>query len=469
MSKFISFLIYILLSFNLLCGFMPATVQAGIKEDYEEALNLYLTAGACMAVYSGRSGAMACNYLQQSGFTVEYFDQVSAKADTRFLLASNESTSDQPVYILAIVGTENFKNLKVDLRIDMINFAGNFLDELVQNADPRNITDSRPKVHRGFYQFVQTALMGKTPGKPTALAQRLKELLLADRNRKLYLAGHSLGGAAAILTATKLLDMGVQPEQLEIITFGAPAVGNAAFARQFGYRLNLTRVVIRGDPITGILQSLGRYRQFGREITWKIPASINGVSHHLEVYLDVAIKNYYRQRQKALEAGIIQAPSRIGASPRVYVAPVANRLPSGLQQEFWYMQQTLWDEYRQILPGYVIDTGPASENIWRQKALAEGCEFLIMPEISGYAIKDEFNAYYVTLHQTIYDVKTGQLLNLTLFSHNTLHISPLEALMHNAKRLTTSTLSPDSLRRLPIPFPKASVNFSSENKPQYLW
>ena len=249
---------------------MPVTGYAGVKEEYQEAYKTYVAAAACLAAYSDRIGKLSYEYLEQEGWEIQPYIQTGTKVDARFLLAKKTiANSSQPMYLLAVVGTETIKDIKTDLRVDKVYFAGHTLEEFERDAQ-REMPDTFPKVHRGFNQYVQAALTAQTKETEDAPSKLLSELLLDNKERKVYLVGHSLGGAAATLGGARLLSMGVQPKQIEVITFGAPAVGNEAFSRQVEPLLPLTRVVTSGDPVTGVLQKLvGGYQQFGREIRWE--------------------------------------------------------------------------------------------------------------------------------------------------------------------------------------------------------
>ena len=71
-------------------------------------------------------------------------------------------------------------------------------------------------------------------GKEEMVAPYLKQ----HPDRRLYLTGHSLGGAVASLVAERLVEKGVPKAQVPVITFGAPAVGNKAFADVYGKRID---------------------------------------------------------------------------------------------------------------------------------------------------------------------------------------------------------------------------------------
>ncbi|XXX80344.1 lipase family protein [Sorangium sp. So ce134] len=88
----------------------------------------------------------------------------------------------------------------------------------------------------------------------------------------LYITGHSLGGALAVLTAarmyTKLDDGRLRDVLRGVYTFGQPMVGNRTFARTVGtnFESKLFRHVYRKDIVPRLPPlSLGRFVHFGRE------------------------------------------------------------------------------------------------------------------------------------------------------------------------------------------------------------
>lgn len=112
---------------------------------------------------------------------------------------------------------------------------------------------------------------------------------------KIYITGHSLGGAVAELLTAKLLDMGVNSNQIETITFGAPAVGNKAFINKYEPKMNLTRITMKGDIVKNLAQIANeKFVQFNTNEIWTISELENDkFAHNMLLYFDKAIKNYY--------------------------------------------------------------------------------------------------------------------------------------------------------------------------------
>jgi len=420
----------------------PVVVNAGAVEEYEEAHTLYLAAVACTAAYSDRAGDIARDALEQNGWQIQSYVGKSRQADARFFVAKKiPQGSTVPLYLFSVVGTENMKDVKADLRVEKVYFAGKNPEEFLANAQLKDMPNTVPKVHKGFNQYVQAGLATEVNEEESNSPKPLLEMLLENKERKVYLVGHSLGGAAVTIGGARLLDMGVKPEQIEVITFGAPAVGNKAFRDKFEPVLHLTRVVASGDPVTGALQKLvGGYEQFGHEIRWQTPDTENGGPHDITLYLDFAIKNYYEKRQKAVQAGELSIPNQaigVTETPRVYIAPIKNDLPADLQDEFIYMKEALQDEYRSVFPGYVLDMGEKGEDVF-QKAIDAKCEWVVMPKIQAHKVKNENNVYYITLEQGVYRADSSAVFNTATYGSSTRTLTSLEALIHDAKTMSSN-------------------------------
>lgn len=419
------------------------TGYAGPKEDYEKAHLIYLAAGASAAAYNDRLGEMANHYLAQEGWRIDHYVQENGHSGARYLIASKP---DVPYFLIAIVGTETEQDIQTDLRVGKVYFAGSTADECSANAAKPDVPDTLPKVHDGFNRFLQAGL-GAVLENSNHHTLYLPDLL-KDPTKKLYITGHSLGGAAATLAGARLLDRGTPAQQLEVITFGAPAVGNPAFAAKFGPTLPLIRVVNSGDPVTGVLQTLvGSYQQFGEEIKWYPPDSNNN-PHELTGYLDEAIKNYYDKRRLAVAARVtIPLPHPAAATnktetlpaEKIYIAPLQNHLPSALTPEFEYMNEIMQDEYEEMLPN--AKTATQSDAAWQEQAAAAQCGLAIIPEVSAVRVKQEENVYYITLTQTIRDVRTGRAIDMASFSTATYKLTPVESFIHTCRDINAHLLA----------------------------
>jgi hypothetical protein len=413
----------------------PVNGYTSPKEDYEEAYKIYIAAGASVAAYSGRLSELTRRYLKEDGWKLGYYTQAHGHAGARYILAQKEFEGTI-FYVLAIVGTENAEDIRLDLKVDKVYFAGTDFRELADYAAAKDVPETEPKVHRGFYEFLEAGPAATlTDSRQQPL--NLPEVLKRDKNSKIFITGHSLGGAAATLAGAGLISVGVDPSQVEVITFGAPAVGNAAFAAKFEPLLRLTRIVHSGDQVTGVLQTLvGGYRQFGRLIQWDPPEMADN-PHKLFGYVDSAMKNFYNKRSQAIAAGVDihnQAAVKRKIDERVYVAPIQNNLPSSLASDFWYMNEFLKDEFKTTLAN---DSAGLQTSLaeWRTSAAKTGCRWLVVPDVSAVRIKQEKNIYYITVSETVYEAATGNVVDMATYSTATFNLTPLEAFFHAVKEM----------------------------------
>lgn len=284
-----------LLMMVLLC---PARALAATGEQELELASSLVS----MASYSDELSLLAREWLRETGWQFQSQATSTALAQGRYHLVTKELPDGRRAVLLAFPGTENVSDAKVDLRTVSVPFGGSTVEEFRTIAEQDRHATAYPLVHKGFDDYTMTALFhdpieSAEDGGNKAVGQTMGEALAAELREHpeeiLCLTGHSLGGAAAILTAARLSDMGVRPEQLRVITFGSPAVGNTAFARRYEKRMQLTRIVVAGDPVAAALQSLGtRYVQFGARTVWKQDRSSARFEHEMVVYLDKALRHY---------------------------------------------------------------------------------------------------------------------------------------------------------------------------------
>jgi len=440
------YLIRILLGLFIFSWSVPVSAAAGTLAEYQEAKKTFMSAAACMAAYISRPGSLAIEAFEQGGWRVEPYKQVGEKADAKYLLAWNTgSLVDRDIYILAVAGTENVRDVKVDLRTKKVYFAGSTLEEFAANAARNDLPPGVPRVHEGFNQATQVLLSAESAQANDAQAgtlRRLSNILKEDHDDKVYLVGHSLGGAVVTLLAERLLDMGVRPNQLEVVTFGAPAVGNEAFVQKYDGKVDVTRIVVADDPIPSALRKVfGGYRHLGREVVWPATDPLKTYfAHDVPVYMDLAVKNYFTKRRAAINEGLLARSEPIAGKNRIYVAAIKNSLPPELKSEFAFMQEALWDEYDRILPGYVADLGEKTALTNLEKAAAAGCTLMVASEVQAVRVRDD-NTYYVSLNQTVYRVSDGAAVNVGIFGSNTKELTPLGALIHGARTMNQESAS----------------------------
>ena len=422
----------LLLLFVLMLPCRLPLVQAAAANQADIYL---LSALVSMASYSDELNLTARDWLQGAGWEFESHEIASAAAEGRFHLIHRTLPSGNKMYVLAFPGTERLKDAEVDLRLSRVSFGGHNPTEFQQIAEQKGLPAGTPKVHRGFNDYIRTALFqkpleafqGMTAGERIALELRQHPA------EKLYLTGHSLGGAAATLAAARFADMGVAPDQLQVVTFGAPAVGDKAFADRYRSKMNLTRVVIDGDPVKSILQSLSRrFAQFGEKVSWSANRNSERFAHDMTVYLDQALRNRYDAvvAGKAGDSELLSTASQIRTAG-IYVAPVEIQLDSHIESDAPYMRASLKEalsaDYGAI--EFAPAAGPKDIPTLCRQAEAHGMHYLLIERFQGTRIKDESYNFRLRMDEELYDSK-GNLLTMQSTSTTTRTLTPIEGMLY---------------------------------------
>lgn len=420
------------LTMLLLC---PSRVMAATGETGEQELEL-VSSLVSMASYSDELSLLAREWLAETGWQFQSQTTATSLAQGRYHLVTKEMPDGHRAVLLAFPGTENAKDAKVDLRTRSVPFGGSSVEEFRDVAQQDRHATSYPLVHKGFDDYTMTALFHEPVdlagrGACETMGEHLAQELRAHPTEVLYLTGHSLGGAAAILTAARLSDMGVRPEQLRVITFGSPAVGNVAFARYYEKRMRLTRIVMDGDPVAAALQSLGtRYVQFGERVAWKQDRSSARFEHAMVVYLDRALRLYFSEdevgdgdmlesRPLAARGGIFVAVPQLDLDPLVAGDDTADiRILQGAWQA-------------RYAPCTVQSDGQrgADMDVLIAEARAAQCRYAVRQHVSVKRSRDEADTVRVVLETSVYDAQ-GTFITVVSKSTTDRRMTPLEAVAY---------------------------------------
>jgi hypothetical protein len=128
--------------------------------------------------------------------------------------------------------------------------------------------DPKARIHYGFAQALD-CVWGKDrdeadpgttqsePGLPRVLRQLredMKDGATQPRERRVWITGHSLGGALATLAADRVIRAGIlKPSDIGgVFTFGQPRVGNGPFARGYPLHDRHFRFVNGNDVVTRV-------------------------------------------------------------------------------------------------------------------------------------------------------------------------------------------------------------------------
>ena len=174
------------------------------------------------------------------------------KKETQAFLAKRADPSN-PMLVLAFRGTEmNSADIKADLRANLIS------------------ADGAEKVHKGFKNAFE------------AVRQCISADLKKCPNIPIYLTGHSLGGALAVIAARYLASDSLGA----CYTFGSPRVGNLEFSKKIKtpiYRvINSADIVPRLPPafLINLLSALSRWIPLPLDWLVKFLRSFRGYIHY---------------------------------------------------------------------------------------------------------------------------------------------------------------------------------------------
>ena len=251
-----------------------------------------------MGAYSDNEGYLMRSILNERGWTIEKISHKNNRAAAKAYLVGKGD-----IKVLAVAGTESLKDVEVNFRVGRVHLN----DDTTLDAKEKKPGD-KLFVHRGFRDYADVVLSD-------GLAERLKTSLEKNPRETLYLTGHSLGGAVATIAAIRLTDSGVNKNQLKVISFGAPAVGSRALAKAYADKLDLTRVVMRGDVVKKSLRVLG-YVQFGKVLEYRQSVTSDYMPHRMPIYLDCALRDY------CAAGGSLRYEVQDKIDTPIYVAPV---------------------------------------------------------------------------------------------------------------------------------------------------
>jgi hypothetical protein len=222
-------------------------------------LDAYLLELAC---YIGDRGTFEVDRTLQAWGFDRRRDFRDINTSTYGYVASNDRM------VLVTFGGTDFMNAR-DLLSDV--------DALQLVYDDRYCATPDARVHRGFRDSLNSVMDGviaevRTQAAPTRATVRgttrptTRAATTRDSRgatppsvgrKKLFIAGHSRGGAFAVLAAVALGHAGLNDESLPdvagVYTFGQPRVGNEGFFEAYAaLGIPLYRFINRDDPIPGV-------------------------------------------------------------------------------------------------------------------------------------------------------------------------------------------------------------------------
>ena len=425
----------------VLCVFLaPLRALAAAPSDLPSLY--FVCAAASEAAYSGELPELLRARLAAAGWEIASYETPGYKGTVgRFFHMVRRAEDGGETHLIAFPGTERGSDVWTDLRLGRAVFGGTTPAEFLALRDVR-VTDRKetPLVHRGFLDYTQAALFtdplsaygGRTAGEVIA------DELRAHPAAQVFLTGHSLGGAAAVLAAARLSDMGVPAEQLVVTTFGAPAVGNAAFVRRYEGRFTLHRVVMSGDPMKDVLAAPLGFQQFGERVAWTPARSVAKFPHAMIVYVDAAIRRLYDAYGGTGAHLFLLGQASRTEGRTLYVPPIEAALDETLAEDAPYMTAVLRDalHVQNAAVVFAAGSGGLSEegllsglNEHLAAARASGAEEMVAYRIAGAKIRDAHETYRITLERAVYDMD-GNLIAAGSRSARTGTLTPIETVLY---------------------------------------
>ena len=398
--------------------------------EFERAQLRLNCALASMASYHGELNLTVEQMMKARGWTTEQHYAISSAAFAKYTLF-HTALNDRQLWILSIAGTENELDAEVDLRIHRVPFGGGSIQEFQETAMRKDRPDGMPLVHQGFQDYTQAALFLRPVSEQDqrTLGEYIADILKEHPEEKLYLTGHSLGGAVAVLAAARLSDLGVAPEQLDVITFGAPAVGNEAFARTYEHRMRVERVIMEGDPVKSILQSIsGGYVQFGEKKVFRPLRGSERFAHDMVLYLDSTLRDYYDILYKLKESGVeINASHKKPKFPvKIYAAPLETELEESIQPIRPYIELMLREQMLIEFEQTEYAEKAAGLASLCESARRSGCDYVVVRTLEGAKMRFAEKEFRITMEEAVFDLN-GNLLDAYSSSTTTQRMTPLEA------------------------------------------
>ncbi|MBQ7475992.1 MAG: lipase family protein [Selenomonadaceae bacterium] len=368
-----------------------AASASPLKEtEFERREIELICALSSLAAYSGDESFLVRSNLTSRGWNIEPIKSKKNGVTVKAYTISKKFLDGRITKILVIAGTEDLKDVETDFKMGGVTLhedtAENFL------------------VHKGFRDYVDAAL-------DEGVAEDLVTELKNNPQETLYLTGHSLGGSVAIVAAIRLSDLGVDKNQLKVITFGALAVGNKPLAQEYEGKINLTRMEVKGDVVQKIFAPFG-YVQFGELVKWKPAKNVEQYKHKMAMYLDCALRNYFDADgftfEEVVDENKIDVP--------IYIAPIkfVKKNFAAKDEKYIYgiLRTGLTARHNKLIFAEkthveVKEADEISDDIQPLLIAAKenGCEYVLVQLINADRVRDtRENQRQVMLYSFLYDL-----------------------------------------------------------------
>ena len=359
------------------------------------------------AAYSGETGDLSKRFFEGRGWKLDKFENHSEKINVKIHFMSKITPEGDVTKVFFITGTEDLKDVGIDIKVKPV---------------PLYENDKKILVHSGFKNYADAALAN-------GILDFLVEYINNHPEEKIYITGHSLGGAIAMMTAVRLFDAGANMQNIKIITFGAPAIGNKNLAEKYKDKFNLTRVVMDSDIVDVSLDIFG-YTHFGEVVDYKQVESSTQYAHAVSLYFDCALRNFYDAEMNMDSLNKIETP--------IYIAPIKIVQKSFTADDEKYIKKIIYDGYTSRFKNVKFSEPPFEEikkaadfsysvKEYLDAAKNSGSRFIIVPLIHSKPIRDAKQRTLRVLFEEIIFDANGHLLSMNTSGMTTKELTNLGA------------------------------------------
>lgn len=411
-------LLLIVCFFCLLCNFACAAAPKNLQEEYNHSYFISIAAASCAGIYRPENSS-EFSYLRDYGWKIIPYHESSGKVAANFSLAHNYFPDiNKNIYLVTFRGSADKGDWRVNLQTRQIPYQ----DKVIPAQPQENMPEGTPAVHEGFISYTDTMVLAAVIDEDHNLKGIFRNVY-EDTDAYLILTGHSLGGAAATLLGERLVSLGMPKDKFVVITFGAPAVGNDAFAAAYGDKIDLIRITNTADPVPGSLQTVfGGYKQFGYNYKYHLSMKMSNFQHDIAMYFDHSVSEYFKTFDRAAAAGLVQPLPDSKLTDGVPTVALWINSSPGIRKMRYVpdMKRLLVNEYKMMLPSYMVleksldaQSNYTHSDIMRLSKEA-GADYVVICGIDGNRPPDK-GYWYIALNQALFTADGG-LLSISTFA-----------------------------------------------------
>lgn len=417
MKKILTAMVFFI--YSLLMTLPASASGLNVSQEYIDNYFTAISAASCVGVYLPDKSS-EFSYLRSYGWDIEPKVANDGKVETNFAIAENYFPEiGKRVFLVTFRGSASGGDWKQNFKTHQVRFDGKDIASM-EAAAKMDVPDNFPAVHAGFNEYVLAMMKNSVVDADGNLRSVFKEAK-NDPNTFLVITGHSLGGAAATLLGERLVSMGMPKDRFMVITFGAPAVGNAAFAEAYGDKIRLLRISNRRDPVPGSLQTFfGGYKQFGKKINYAMTSKVSSVQHDITMYFDYSVNQLYKTFDAEVAAGHLREIPNKKTTEGVPTVALWIAAPEKLDYVAYVtdIKRMLIDEYRRVLPSYIVldkalhvSSGHVDE--LENKSKLAGADYIVVCGLDGRRSREQ-EYWYLELQQSIFTAD-GKMLSMASF------------------------------------------------------